>query len=280
VTHSDRPKALIIRTAGTNCDAELCRAFELAGAQAELVHLSALVADPSRIDAYQLIGFPGGFSHGDDIGAGRVMAMKIRERLYPALAEAARRGVAMIGVCNGFQVLTQTGLLPGPRPGEDWPDQPAPNAVTLADNSSGRFVDTWVGVQANPDSPCVWTAHLRDEKPNPDLHQLPVAHGEGRFVAPTPEIIAALEAGGQAALYYSRDINGSLGGPDSLGGIAGICDATGRIFGLMPHPERFLSWRHHPFATRLPSSAREGDTPGLGFFRSAVEAVTGSVATA
>jgi phosphoribosylformylglycinamidine synthase len=277
---TDRPTALVIRTAGTNCDAELCRAFELAGADVELVHLSVLANDPARIEKYQLIGFPGGFSHGDDIGAGRVMAMRIREQLYPALAAAAQRGVCMIGVCNGFQVLTQTGLLPGPGAGEDWPEQPASNAVTLADNASGRFVDTWVGVRANPDSPCVWTVHLRESAGDPVIQQLPVAHGEGRFVAPLPETIAALEATGQAALYYTRDINGSQGGPAGLGGIAGICDATGRIFGLMPHPERYLSWNHHPYATRLPAETRRGTTPGLGFFRSAVEAVTGAAAGA
>jgi phosphoribosylformylglycinamidine synthase subunit PurQ / glutaminase len=277
---TDRPTALVLRTAGTNCEGELCRAFQLAGADAELVHLSALVADPQRLEKYQLIGFPGGFSHGDDIGAGRVMAMRIRERLYPALAAAAQRGVCMIGVCNGFQVLTQTGLLPGPGAGEDWPDRPAPNAVTLAENASGRFVDTWVGVRANADSPCVWTRHLRGSSASDEVNQLPVAHGEGRLVAPLPETIDQLEASGQAALYYAKDINGSQGGPPNLGGIAGICDASGRIFGLMPHPERYLSWNHHPYATRLPQSLKQGATPGLGFFRSAVEAVTGAAATA
>lgn len=280
MTTTDRPNALVIRTAGTNCDAELSRAFELAGATAELVHINALIADPKRLEKYQLIGFPGGFSHGDDIGAGRVMAMRIRERLYPALAAAAERGVCMIGVCNGFQVLTQTGLLPGPGAGQQWPEQPAQNAVTLADNESGRFIDTWVGVRANTDSPCVWTTHLRESEPDPVLHRLPVAHGEGRFVAPLPETITALEASGQAALYYTRNINGSQGGPPDLGGIAGICDSTGRIFGLMPHPERYLGWHHHPYATRLTPPMKQGVTPGLGFFRSAVQAVTGIAATA
>lgn len=280
MTTTERPKALVIRTAGTNCDAELCRAFTLAGADAELLHVSAVIADPARIEQYQLIGFPGGFSHGDDIGAGRVMAMRIRENLYPALSSAAARGVAMIGVCNGFQVLTQTGLLPGPGAGQEWPELPAPNAVTLADNASGRFVDTWVGVRANPASPCVWTSHLRERKPDPVVDQLPVAHGEGRFVSPLPGTIDALEASGQAALYYTRDINGSQGGPAGLGGIAGICDVSGRIFGLMPHPERYLSWHHHPYATRLGPSVKQGATPGLGFFRSAVQAVMDAAATA
>jgi phosphoribosylformylglycinamidine synthase I len=267
---SDMPRALVIRTAGTNCDAEMCRAFEMAGAPADLIHLDRLIADPARLDGYDLFGFPGGFSYGDDIASGRIFAMKVRERLYPALRRAIQRGCPMIGACNGFQVLVQVGLLPGPGAGEAWPEDAAPRqTVALADNQDARFHDRWVGVQIEPASVCVWTRGLADMEPAiaRDTMQLPVAHGEGRFVASSPEIAAALAKSGQVALRYRDNYNGSEGA------IAGICDPSGRIFGLMPHPERYLDWTRHPYWTRLDPAIRRGQTPGLAMFRNAVEAV-------
>jgi phosphoribosylformylglycinamidine synthase len=260
--------ALVIRAAGTNCDAELVRAFELAGARVETVHLHALVNDPARLERYGLIGFPGGFSYGDDIASGRIFAMRVRERLYPALRAAIERQVPMIGVCNGFQVLVQVGLLPGPARGEPWPADRAPaQAVALSDNIQARFVDRWVGIRPEPGSVCVWTRGLDNAGPGAkDIMQLPVAHGEGRFVTSSPEVLKALEAGGQVALRYTDNYNGSQGA------IAGICDASGLIFGLMPHPERYLDWNRHPYWTRLGPGVRSGDTPGLKIFRNAVEA--------
>lgn len=269
------PSALVIRTAGTNCDAEMCRAFELAGAKVSLVHVDRLVADPAQIEAFDLIGFPGGFSHGDDIASGRILAVKLRERLYPALRAAAQRGACMIGACNGFQVLVQVGLLPGPPAGEDWPaDRPPAQTVALAHNSGGRFIDRWLRVSFNAESPCVWTRGLARAATNlgaaaDDVMRLPIAHGEGRFVGASPEILRALADHRQIALKYVDNVNGSAAD------IAGICDPTGRIFGLMPHPERYLDWTLHPYWTRLPEKVRSGSTPGLQMFRSAVEAVRG-----
>lgn len=277
------PTALVVRTAGTNCDAELCRAFELAGARPLLVHVDRLVEDPSRIDDADLIGFPGGFSHGDDVASGRILAVKLRERLYPALRDAARRGVPMIGVCNGFQALVQVGLLPGPAAGANWPDDaPPPQTVALAHNAQARFVDRWVRVRPEFDSPCVWTRSIselwregeRDCALRDDALVLPVAHGEGRFVAASDSVLAALRAGNQIALRYADNPNGSTDD------IAGICDPTGRIFGLMPHPERYLDWTLHPWWTRLPESMRMRATPGLLFFRDAVEAARNTPAVA
>jgi len=265
-------KALVIRTAGTNCDAELVRAFELAGASATLMHLDRLIAEPQRLEEFDIIGFPGGFSYGDDVASGRIFAMRLRERLYPALRAAAARGCPMIGVCNGFQVLVQVGLLPGPAPGEQWPEgRPPRQEVALAANDSGRFVDRWVRVAPEPSSVCIWTRGLAevyaaDPARADRVLMLPVAHGEGRFVPDSPEVLRRLEASGQVALRYIDDPNGSAGS------VAGICDASGRIFGLMPHPERYLEWVHHPFWTRLTEEDRRGDTPGLTFFRNAVEA--------
>jgi phosphoribosylformylglycinamidine synthase subunit PurQ / glutaminase len=258
------PRALVIRTAGTNCDGEMVRAFTLAGAPAQTIHLHQLVKDPGRLAEFDLIGFPGGFSYGDDIASGRIFAMRAREHLYPALREAIMRGCPMIGACNGFQVMVQVGLLPGPGVGGQWPgDAPPPQTVALTDNINARFVDRWVPVTFEPGSRCVWTRGLA-EVHNTDTHMLPVAHGEGRFVAP-PEVIADLESTGRIAMRYSDNYNGSEAA------IAGICDASGLIFALMPHPERYLDWTRHPYWTRLPEGTRRGETIGLRMFRNAVE---------
>ncbi|QOI99505.1 MAG: phosphoribosylformylglycinamidine synthase subunit PurQ [Phycisphaeraceae bacterium] len=263
------PRAIVIRAAGTNCDAEMARAFELAGAPADLVHLDALIRDPSRLGRYGLIGLPGGFSYGDDVASGRVFAMKVRERLWGPMREAVERGCMVIGACNGFQVLVQVGLLPGPKGGGGWPtDRPPAQEVALTDNAGGRFVSRWVGVTFDPASVCVWTRGLLDAVPPEaagDVSVLPVAHGEGRFVAP-PEVLDRLERTGRVAVRYAENFNGSAGA------VAGICDESGRVLGLMPHPERYLEWTRHPYWTRLPRGVREGVTPGLAMFRNAVSA--------
>lgn len=260
------PRAIVIRAAGTNCDGEMVRAFQLAGAEAKTVHLDQLIRDPAQLASYDLIGFPGGFSYGDDIASGRIFAMRVRERLYPALHEAIQRGCPMIGACNGFQVMVQVGLLPGPAAGEPWPTtEPPTQTVALTDNIAGCFVDRWVPITIEPKSRCIWTRGLHDIA-HFDTHQLPVAHGEGRFVAP-PEILADLEATNRIALRYADNYNGSQNA------IAGICDSTGLIFALMPHPERYLDWNRHPYWTRLPDSIKRGDTIGLRMFKNAVEAV-------
>ncbi|MCA9293935.1 MAG: phosphoribosylformylglycinamidine synthase subunit PurQ [Phycisphaerales bacterium] len=271
-TSDPKPRALLLRAAGTNCDDEMVRAFALAGAEPKRVHLERLIEYPRLLEEFDIIGIPGGFSYGDDIAAGRVLAVRMRTHLYGALCEAAARGVPIIGVCNGFQALVQCGLLPGPEPIEldrehrarsTWPAKPPPSVVTLAHNSTGRFIDTWVRVKANAASPCVWTRALLDM---PDVaRMLPLASGEGRFVTTSQRVLDVLEAGGQVALRYIDNVNGSEGS------IAGVCDASGRIFGLMPHPDRYLSWDHHPFATRLDASVRQAEAPGVTMFRGAVD---------
>lgn len=263
---TSRPRALVVRAAGTNCDVEVARAFTLAGADAELVHVDRLIAEPALLARVQIVSIPGGFSYGDDVASGRIFAMKLRERLYAPLRDAAERGTPIVGICNGFQILVQVGLLPGPGPGEAWADEPPAQTVSVIDNAGARYISQCVPLAVEPGTVCLWTDGL--ERYDEDQLRMPIGHGEGRFVAP-PAVVEALEAGGQVALRYRENVNGSVGA------IAGICDATGRIMGLMPHPDRFLSWHNHPYHTRLRAAQRSGDTPGLAVFKAAVAAVRG-----
>ncbi|MEM1109943.1 MAG: phosphoribosylformylglycinamidine synthase subunit PurQ [Planctomycetota bacterium] len=250
------PQTLILRTAGTNCDKELAYAFELAGAETTTLHLHDLIEDPRKLESFDLVGFPGGFSYGDDIAAGRIFANRLKHRLYEPLLAAIDRGVPMFGPCNGFQVLVKLGLLPDPhalasgRRGQE---------ATLAHNTSGRFIDRWTPMAVVPESKCVWTQGLAD-------HDLPMAHGEGRFTAP-PEVLDRLEANGQIALRYADNPNGSDRD------IAGVCDPTGLVFGLMPHPERYLHATNHPQWTRRGDEFMNETPVGLRYFQNAVEHV-------
>ncbi len=257
------PKALILTAPGINCDGELFRAFALAGARPESVPLVRLRRDPSILDRFDLVGLPGGFSYGDDGGAGRILAQIIRRDLYPAFAAAIARGVPMIAPCNGFQIAVQAGLLPGPSAGEAWPASPARPTVALAPNTQGRFRDDWTGFEVPSDTRCIWTRGLGGL--DAAVRLLPSAHGEGRFIADAA-VVESLDANGQIAVRYTEadHFNGSIDR------IAGICDASGLVLGLMPHPERYTRWTQHPTWTRLAPAVRDGDAPGLRMFRNAV----------
>lgn len=246
------PKTLILRTAGTNCDRELGRAFELAGSQVTYLHLNELIAQPDQLEHFDLLGLPGGFSYGDDIAAGRIYANRLRHSLYPALRKFIAAGRPVIGVCNGFQLLVKAGLLPGFEMPED---QSPAQVATLADNANPRFIDRWVGLKTEQNTACVWTRGL-------GTFDLPIAHGEGRFVA-ADHVLDRLEQDGQVVLRYTDNPNGSMRD------IAGVCDPAGLVFGLMPHPERFTEATHHPHWTRevIASPA------GLQMFVNAVEHV-------
>jgi phosphoribosylformylglycinamidine synthase subunit PurQ / glutaminase len=257
------PSALILTAPGINCDRELALVFELAGAAPEMVHLNRLLADPSRLDRYDLIGLPGGFSYGDAVAAGRVAAALMREALYPVFVRAIQHGVPIIAPCNGFQIAAQMGLLPGPAPGEPWPEvAPAP-VVALATNGSGRFVDRWCAVEVPAQARCIWTRGL---EPHDEAATLPVAHGEGRFSTADDDLPARLAASGQVALRYAAADNPN----GSVADIAGICDASGLVLGLMPHPERFTRWTQHPRWTRLDKASFATTPLGLAMFRNAV----------
>lgn len=236
---SGRPPALVIAGPGTNRDRDLVLALELAGADPRIVLASELVADPSQLAAARLVAVAGGFSYGDALGAGRMLALDLAVGIGEALAEFVATGRPMIGICNGFQVLTRTGLLPG----------------ALGHNEHGRFDCRWVELAAEPSSRSLWTAGL-----NATIH-CPIAHGEGRYVHPDPDSLAAH---GQVALrYVSPNPNGSVAD------IAGVCNAAGNVLGLMPHPENFVLPRQHPTGAGEPHL-------GLHLFRNGVQAASDS----
>ncbi len=247
-------KTLIIRTAGTNCDRELAHAFELAGSAVDTVHLNLLLKTPRMFEQVDVIAFPGGFSYGDDIAAGRILANRLRHRLLEPLREAVHRGVAVIGICNGFQVLVKLGLLPDPHA------RRMAQTVTLSVNTSGRFVDRWVRLRGDSQSPCVWTRGLSE-------FDLPIAHGEGRFICKSDEQLDQLRNNGQVALRYEAADNPN----GSVDNIAGICDPSGLILGLMPHPERYTHPTHHPQWFRQSGTAVGTGTAGLQLLRNALD---------
>jgi len=254
-------RALIITAPGINCDLELAEAFQLAGAEPFPVHINKLMRNPSMIDSADLIGFPGGFSYGDAVAAGRIMANLMRATLYGALVEAIRRGVPIIAPCNGFQIAVQIGLLPGPTPGSDWPATPPTPTVTLSQNTSARFIDRWVEFVVPSSTRCVWTKNLDTTT---ESACIPIAHGEGRFVPRDEEVLQQLEESGQIACRYGATDNPN----GSVGDVMGICDSSGLVLGLMPHPERYLRWTQHPQWTRLEKQKKE--PLGLQMFRNAV----------
>jgi phosphoribosylformylglycinamidine synthase len=245
---------LLLRTAGTNCDEETQYAFEKAGARVERVHVNRLRESAAPLEAAQILVLPGGFSYGDDLGAGKVLANELRHFLAEPLARFLARGGLVLGICNGFQTLVKAGLLPGGAP-----------RATLAANTSGHFESRWVHLEAVSGK----TPFLRAG----DRLLLPCAHGEGRFLPDRPETLAALAAAGQVVLRYV-DEHGRPGpypvNPNgSAGDVAGICDPSGRILGLMPHPERHVEFHHHPRWTR--EGRRPGDEgDGMRVFRNAV----------
>lgn len=262
-----QPTTLILRAAGTNCDGETAYAFERAGARTEKVHINQLIRHPGLLDRFQLLAIPGGFSYGDDIAAGRILANQITHHLRDILRAFVDSGRPVIGICNGFQVLVKTELLPGPLAGRTG------QTCTLAHNESGRFIDRWIRVSARSRK-CVWTAGLTDL-------DLPIAHGEGRFVTANAAVRQALWDEDQVALVYIRGDGSPATGqtPDNPNGsvddIAGVCDATGLVFGLMPHPERHVEATQHPAWTRHRPLAVEG--AGLEVFRNAVRYVAQGV---
>ncbi len=254
-----RPRVCVLRTAGTNCDQETAFAFNKVGALSELVHINSLVTKRKALADYQILAIPGGFTYGDDLGAGKILANELRYKLIDDLRQFIRKGKLIIGICNGFQVLVKAGLLPGNRD--------LRQEASLMLNDSAKFEDRWTYLlttnDQRPTTKCIWARHL------PEVIYLPVAHGEGKFVTRDKKILQRLRRNGQIVFQYC-DRKGRLAGyphnPNgSLDNIAGICDDSGRILGLMPHPERHIFAEQHPRWLKK----KEGD--GLAIFQNGIE---------
>jgi phosphoribosylformylglycinamidine synthase I len=246
-------KVLMLRAPGTNRDVDTQIAFEAVGAEVASALVPELLRKEKHLSEYHILMIPGGFTYGDDISAGRIMANEIRLRLGEDIKRFVADGRLVMGICNGFQVLVKTGVLPGI--GEQ-----SAQPVTLTNNDSGKFECRWVYLKANEKSPCIFTKGIK-------CIYVPIAHGEGKLVA-EPGMAEKLNIAlqyvddkGKTGAGYPYNPNGSVND------IAGICDASGRIFGMMPHPEDFIRWTQHPRWTR--EKPRE-DLLGLQIFTNAV----------
>lgn len=269
-------KVLVLTGYGLNCDNETAYAFELAGALATRVHINSLIDGSVNLDDFHILVFGGGFSWGDDHGAGVIQAVRLKTNTGDKLQSFIKNGKLVLGICNGFQTLVNMGLLPG------FDNDYASRKVALTYNDCGNFRDDWVNLAVNEKSPCVFTKGMKNL-------EYPIRHGEGKFYA-DPEIIEKLIANNQVVIRYSKP-DGSPADksfPENPNGsvydIAGVCDQTGRIFGLMPHPEAFKHQTNHPSWTRDRELAlRKGEkfdgkiTDGIRLFRNGVDYIRSTV---
>lgn len=261
---------LVLTGYGLNCDTETAYAFELAGGKPERVHINALIDGSVTLDKFQIMAFIGGFSWGDDHGAGVVQAVRMRTNIGDKLLAFIEKGNLVIGICNGFQTLVNLGLLPG------LDGNYTQRSVALTYNDCGNFQDSWVRLSVDESSPCVFTKGLSQM-------ELPIRHGEGKFFC-DPQIHQTLAAQGQIAVRYALSNGQPAGGTfpfnpnGSIDDIAGICDPSGRVFGLMPHPEAYNHWTNHPDWTHLAdrinrgaAPAPAGVTPGVQLLKNGVD---------
>lgn len=262
--------ALILTGFGLNCDNETALAFELAGAKSHRVHINALVSGKVKLADYHILALGGGFSWGDDHGGGVIQAVKMKNHVGEDLLDFVDQGKLVIGICNGFQALVNLGLLPGLD--KDYTRR----SVSVTYNDCGNFRDQWVRLAANADSPCVWTKGI-------DTADYPIRHGEGKFIA-DDGVADALAANNQIVFQYAdakgKPANGEfpLNPNGSISDIAAICDPTGKIFGLMPHPEAYNHVTNHPDWTREKQrllrqgkKLETGETVGIRLFRNGVD---------
>lgn len=261
------PRVCVLRAPGTNCDPETAFAFESCGAQVDRVHLLRVLENPDSLRQYQILCVPGGFSYGDDVGAGVIFASHLHGALSDALREFLSGDKLALGICNGFQVLLKAGVLPDGAAGVEKAHAGQRDA-TLTWNNNGRYTALWVRLKAQNSK----SVFLRDV----DELELPIAHAEGRIAVQDSGIVDRWKSQGQVALCYHADgvavSDEILPYPQNPNGsfanIAGLCDPTGRVLGLMPHPERFLHATQHPNWTRL---KLRGEGAGMKLFRNAVE---------
>lgn len=261
--------ALVLTGYGLNCDNETAHALALAGARPHRIHINALIDGEVSLAGFQIMVFGGGFSWGDDHGAGVVLAVRMKNKIGDQLLELVARGRLVMGICNGFQVLVNLGLLPG------LDGDYTRRCVALTHNACGNFRDDWVHLAVSASTACVFTrgiAHL----------ELPIRHGEGKFFADA-DTLARLQNQGQVVLRYADGAGRPAAGAfpanpnGSLNDIAGICDPSGRVFGLMPHPEAYHHWTNHPDWSRQKEPLRRtgrplpsDSTPGVRIFQNAV----------
>jgi phosphoribosylformylglycinamidine synthase I len=265
---SQKTSAIVLAGNGVNCEQETAHACRLAGFErVDIVTIWELLDEEASLSEYHLLALPGGFLDGDDLGSAKAQANRILfsklhtsgQPLMHLIQQFIREGKLILGICNGFQLMVKLGLLPGTD------GNYARQTVTLTHNDCGKFEDRWVSLKVNGSSPCIFTKGM-------ETIYLPVRHGEGKFVAQDKDVLTQLKASGQVALYYMDPATGTptINYPDNPNGsqfaVAGICDPSGRIFGLMPHPEAYLHRTNHPRWTReeLPE---EGE--GLKLFRNA-----------
>lgn len=262
--------ALVLTGFGLNCDNETAHALELAGARAQRVHINSLIDGSASLDSFQILVFGGGFSWADDHGAGVLQAVRMKTNIGAEILEFIARGNLVLAICNGFQVMVNLGLLPG------FDNDYQHRSVAMTHNDCGNFRDHWVHLTVNDQSPCIFTRGL-------DHLEFPVRHGEGKFVA-DDAVLARLSDNHQVVVRYAAADGSPANGrfPDnpngSLQDIAGICDPTGRVFGLMPHPEAYNHWTNHPDWTRTReqlvrrgNQLPDGPTPGIQLFQNAVD---------
>jgi phosphoribosylformylglycinamidine synthase len=251
-------KTMVLRAEGTNCDEETVIAFERAGSSVDLVHINELRRG-RPLEEYQILCIPGGFTYGDDIAAGKILAIRLKNEIGNQIKDFVEEGKLIFGICNGFQVLVKVGLLPALE------GTMRKQEATLAFNDSGHFVDRWVYLKREAKGACVFTKGVKD------ITFMPVNHGEGKFVA-DQKTIERLKENNQIIFRYVDSEGKCAGYPwnpnGSLDNIAGICNPEGNILGLMPHPEKYIQRCMHPHWTRLPGLGEEGD--GFSLFKGAV----------
>ena len=250
---------LVLRAAGINCDVETQHALQLCGAAAQRIHVNRIIENPDLLDGFQILVIPGGFSYGDDVAAGKILANQIIHHLTDRLREFIESGKIVLGICNGFQVLVKTGIL-----GKIEPN--GKQQITITNNDSGKFEDRWVYLEPSSKK-CIFIEQGR-------RIYLPIAHGEGKVVFENNGVFGKVKADDRVAFRYV-DEDGNFGpfpvNPNgSTDSIAGLCDSTGRVMGLMPHPERFVRFTQHPHWTRLKDKSR---TDGRTIFDNAVKYV-------
>jgi len=273
---TDNVRVAVLFGFGINCDRETAAVFDMVGGTSERLHVNHLVQGNRSLEEFDILAVPGGFSFGDHLGSGRLLGNRLRFALREQLQKFVSSGKPIIGICNGFQALVKTGLLPGPENASLEPDLIQRASLTL--NNTGRYEDRWVTLEFDSESPCIWTKGIQ-------RIECPVRHGEGRFVMPTEMELDSLSQNHQLTVRYvdpSTELGTGLSddllpfplSPNgSMRNIAGICDPTGLVFGLMPHPEAFYTMWLHPEHTSMKLNEGEWEGSGLQIFRNAVEYV-------